>query len=285
MNKEQKKWALPKHQSCNSDRILTYLLTTLSSLSAAKTCPEPRDWRKNIIYKHFVCTIRPKKAERIARGQPLVVTESTIQVKLQYSLLICWWPRYSSISQFLQNTPKFMTIDISNFMTLLKRPKYVRMKITVPKEMILGQQYTSASLSLTIEICINHDNPRNVLPYGLSQAGLQANEDFRPTMCSRSASTRRTNSRANLCMLYGSISCVQSSLHTLVVNDFGVKYQGKWHIHHLKHTLKKHYSAVTTDWTGNRQASRPTRTTSPSRSTYPCHAGQTIKPSSKFNIK
>ncbi len=38
---------------------------------------------------------------------------------------------------------------------------------------------------------------------------------------------------------------------TLVVNDFGVKYVGEKHAHHLKNTLEKHYK-LTCDWTGTR---------------------------------
>jgi hypothetical protein len=38
---------------------------------------------------------------------------------------------------------------------------------------------------------------------------------------------------------------------TLVVDDFGVKYVGKEHAHHLKNTLKEHYK-LTCGWTGTR---------------------------------
>ncbi len=36
---------------------------------------------------------------------------------------------------------------------------------------------------------------------------------------------------------------------TLVVDNFGVKYVGKEHAHHLKNTLEEHYK-LTWDWTG-----------------------------------
>jgi hypothetical protein len=38
---------------------------------------------------------------------------------------------------------------------------------------------------------------------------------------------------------------------TLVVNDFGVKYIGKEHVHHLIQTLKQHYE-LEEDWGGTR---------------------------------
>ena len=38
---------------------------------------------------------------------------------------------------------------------------------------------------------------------------------------------------------------------TLVVDNFGVKYVGKEHAHHLKNTLEEHYK-LTCDWTGTR---------------------------------
>jgi hypothetical protein len=36
---------------------------------------------------------------------------------------------------------------------------------------------------------------------------------------------------------------------TLIVDDFGVKYEGEEHAKHLKNTLKEHYK-LTWDWTG-----------------------------------
>ena len=36
---------------------------------------------------------------------------------------------------------------------------------------------------------------------------------------------------------------------TLVVDDFGVKYVGEEHAHHLKNTLEEHYK-LTCNWTG-----------------------------------
>ena len=38
---------------------------------------------------------------------------------------------------------------------------------------------------------------------------------------------------------------------TLVVDDFGVKYVGKEHAEHLIDSIKKTYSKLTKDWTGN----------------------------------
>ena len=39
---------------------------------------------------------------------------------------------------------------------------------------------------------------------------------------------------------------------TLVVDDFGVKYNGREHAEHLLKVLRQHYEAVTDDWTGGR---------------------------------
>ena len=38
--------------------------------------------------------------------------------------------------------------------------------------------------------------------------------------------------------------------YTLVVNDFGVKYNRHEHAEHLKKVLEEHYK-VTTDWSGS----------------------------------
>jgi hypothetical protein len=137
---------------------------------------------------------------------------------------------------------KFMTMDISNFylMTPLKRPEYIRMKITdIPEEIIL--EYNLRDI-------VTEDGSIYIMAirgmYGLPQAGLLANELLE----------KRLNEDGYF----------QSKLvpglwkhewrpiqFTLVVDDFGVKYVGEEHAHYLKRTLEKNYS-VTTDWTGTR---------------------------------
>jgi hypothetical protein len=39
-------------------------------------------------------------------------------------------------------------------------------------------------------------------------------------------------------------------MFTLIVDDFGIHYEGKQHAHHLIAALKQDYKAVTTDWDG-----------------------------------
>ena len=94
---------------------------------------------KDVTYGQFVCTVRPEKAERnrtrfFVRGDrinhPGEVATSTADILVAKTLL-------NSVISTLG--AKFMTMDISNFylMTPLKRPEYIRVKLTdIPQEII-----------------------------------------------------------------------------------------------------------------------------------------------------
>ena len=137
---------------------------------------------------------------------------------------------------------RFMTMDISNFylMTPLKRPEYIRLKLSdLPKEIIKEYKlddYKNENDFVFFEVTKGM--------YGLPQSGLIANELLE----------KRLNKKGYF----------QSKLvpglwkhktrpiqFTLTVDDFRVKYIGREHAIHLKETLEEHYK-VTTDWTGNR---------------------------------
>ncbi|KAL7528154.1 hypothetical protein ACHAXR_005043 [Thalassiosira sp. AJA248-18] len=133
-------------------------------------------------------------------------------------------------------------MDISNFylMTPLKRPEYIRMKITnIPQEIIdeykLKEIDTNDGSIYIMAICGM---------YGLPQAGLLANELLEK--CLNKNGYRQSK------LVPGPWKQDWRPIQfTLVVDDFGVKYVGKEHALHLKDTLERHYK-VTNDWTGNR---------------------------------
>eukprot|EP00804_Cyclotella_cryptica_P005280 CCRYP_015798-RA/>CCRYP_015798-RA protein AED:0.29 eAED:0.29 QI:0/0/0/1/1/1/2/0/570 len=139
-------------------------------------------------------------------------------------------------------TAKFMTIDISNFylMTPLMRPEYLRVKLTdIPVEIITKYKlHNKANKYGFIFIEVTKGM------YGLPQAGLLANLLLE----------KRLNKHG-----YFQSKLVpglwhhnkQSILFTLVVDNFGVKYERKEDADHLLSVLQEHYT-VKADWAGTR---------------------------------
>ena len=134
----------------------------------------PRDRRKDVTYGQFVCTVRPEKAEsnrtrftvggdRINYpGEVATPTADMLVAKLLFNSVIS------------TKDAKFMTLDISNFylMTPLKRPEFIRMKLSdIPDEIIREYKLRDkATPDGSIYIVANKGM------YGLPQAGLLANE-------------------------------------------------------------------------------------------------------------
>ncbi len=202
----------------------------------------PHDRRKDVTYGQFVCTVRPEKAEtnrtrftvggdRINYpGEVATPTADMLVAKLLFNSVVS------------TDKAKFMTMDISNFylMTPLKRPEYIRMKLSdIPLEIIeeykLREKVTPDG---SIYIVANKGM------YGLPQAGLLANELLEKRL--------NENGYFQSKLVPGLWRHKWRPIQfTLVVDDFGVKYVGKEHALHLKHTLEQHYK-VTNDWTGTR---------------------------------
>ncbi|KAL7544208.1 hypothetical protein ACHAWF_007592 [Thalassiosira exigua] len=140
---------------------------------------------------------------------------------------------------------RFMTMDISNFylMTPLKRPEYIRMRMSdIPDEIICEyklRDFASDDGSIYIAAV------RGM--YGLPHAGLLANELLE----------KRLNAHG-----YRQSKLVpglwthdwRPIQFTLVVDDFGVKYCGEEHTRHLLNVLQANYN-VTADWSGQRYIS------------------------------
>ena len=202
----------------------------------------PKDRRKDVTYGQFVCTVRPEKKEQ--NRTRLVVGGD----KINYPGEVATPTAEMLVAKLLFNsvvsTPKakFMTMDISNFylMTPLKRPEFIRMKITdVPTE-IIDEYKLREKVSKEGSIYIMAIRGM----YGLPQSGLLANELL--------------EKRLNKNGYYQSKYIPGLWKHewrpvqfTLVVDDFGVKYVGKEHAMHLKEALEQDYT-VTTEWDGRR---------------------------------
>lgn len=135
-----------------------------------------------------------------------------------------------------------MTMDISDFylMTPLKRPEYIRIKMTdIPQEII--KEYKLHNI-VSKEGSIYIMAIRGM--YGLPQSGLLANELLE----------KRLNKHGYFQSKYipGLWKHEWRPVQfTLVVDDFGVKYVGEEHALHLKEALEQDYT-VTTEWEGRR---------------------------------
>ncbi len=135
-----------------------------------------------------------------------------------------------------------MTMDISNFylMTPLLRPEFIGLKLTdIPNEVI--KEYNLKEKA-TKNGSIYIKAKRGM--YGLSQAGLLANELLEKRL--NKHGYRQSKLVPGLWK-----HDTQPIQFTLVVDDFGVKYVGKKHAQHLKNTLKEHYK-LTCNWAGKR---------------------------------
>ena len=128
-------------------------------------------------------------------------------------------------------------MDLSNFYlnTPLDRPEYTRIKLTnIPQEIIDEYNLNQYAHNGWIYFKLSKGM------YGLKQAGKLANDLL----------SKRLNAR-------GYIQCditpglwrhkTHPVIFSLVVDDFGVKYEGQEHAQHLVNTLKKYYKLYTID--------------------------------------
>eukprot|EP00804_Cyclotella_cryptica_P015402 CCRYP_008024-RA/>CCRYP_008024-RA protein AED:0.10 eAED:0.10 QI:0/-1/0/1/-1/1/1/0/936 len=203
----------------------------------------PQERKKDVTYGSFVCMIRPEKTDEPNRtrftvggdrinypGEVGTPTAEMLVAKLLFNSVIS------------TPTAKFMTIDISNFylMTPLMRPEYLRVKLTdIPVEIITEYKLrdkVNKNGFVFIEVTKGM--------YGLPQAGLLANLLLE----------KRLNKHG-----YFQSKLVPWLWHhntrriqfTLVVDDFGVKYERKEDADHLLSVLQEHYT-VKADWAGTR---------------------------------
>jgi hypothetical protein len=132
------------------------------------------DCRKDVMYRQFVCLVRPEKAElnqmqfRVGGdrinypGEVATPTAEMLVTKMLFNSVIS------------TKGTRFMTMNISNFylMTPLHRPKFIRIKLTdIPDKVI--KEYKLREIA-TKNRSIYIRAKRGL--YSLPQAGLLANE-------------------------------------------------------------------------------------------------------------
>ena len=201
----------------------------------------PQDRRKDITYPRIVVDYRPQKEKpnrtRITVGgnrinYPFPVTTQTAEL-CTHKLLV-----NSVVST---KNAKYMTADIGNFYlgTPMERKEYMFMQLNlIPQEMQL--QYNLKQLEKDGKVYVEIHKGM----YGLPQAGILANQQLKKFL-----------------QPHGYIPCKHTPglwrhiwrpvKFTLVVDDFGIFYNGKEHAEHLLHVLNKYYPKITTDWAGS----------------------------------
>eukprot|EP00804_Cyclotella_cryptica_P009002 CCRYP_003107-RA/>CCRYP_003107-RA protein AED:0.29 eAED:0.29 QI:0/0/0/1/1/1/2/0/642 len=202
----------------------------------------PKNRLKDITYGQFVCTVRPEKKE--PNRTRLVVGGDRINYPGEVATPTADMLAAKILFNSVISTAKarFMTMDISNFYlnTPLKRPEYIRMKLSdIPEEIIT--EYKLRDL-------VEPDDCVYIIivlgMYGLPHAGLIANELLEKRLNQHGYHQSK--------LVPGLWSHKWRPIwFTLVVDDFGVKYVGKEHALHLKSVLESYYP-LSTDWTGNR---------------------------------
>ena len=196
---------------------------------------------KDVTYGQFVCNERPKKA-KVNRTRFTVGGD-----KVNYPVAVSTPTAEMLVAKILFNSvistknSKFMTIDISNFyLNSPLRPEFVKIKINdIPEEFIKeyklrdnvtphGYVYIMATKGM----------------HGLPQAGLISNKLLEKRLNKHGYQ----HSKLVPGLWRHNTRPIQ---FTLVVDNFGVKYVGEEHFHHLQQVLKQHYG-ITSDWSGQR---------------------------------
>ena len=202
----------------------------------------PENRKKDVTYGQFVCTIRPEKSEKERTrftvggdrinypGEVATPTADMLVAKMLFNSVVS------------TAGARCMTMDISNFylMTPLKRPEYVRIKMSdIPNEIIneynLRDKVTKNGNIYIMAI-------RGM--YGLPQSGLLANELLEKRLNKHGY----FQSKLVPGLWKHETRPIQFSL---VVDDFCVKYVGEEHALHLKKVLEENYK-ITADWTASR---------------------------------
>ena len=202
----------------------------------------PKERRKDCTYGKFVCDVRPTKAEpnrtRLTVGGDRINYPEDCGTPTADMLLV----KLLLNSVISTRRAKFMTADIKNFYlnTPLTRYEYVRLKLSdIPEEVIREyklREKANADGTVYIEI-------RKGM-YGLPQAGLLAQQ----LLEKRLETHGYTQSKIIPGFWKHKWRPIQFSL---VVDDFGVKYEGEEHAQHLMNALKNDYE-ISEDWEGEK---------------------------------
>ena len=203
----------------------------------------PHDRRADVTYPRVVCEVRPQKEDmnrtHITIGGNRICYPGDTGTKTGLLELV----KLVLNSVLSTRDGKFACFDLKNFYlgTPLDRPEYVRIKITdIPQEFIDEYDLNKYAHDGWVYFEINKG------VYGLKQAGKLANDLL---------TERLAKHGYYQCDITPGLWRHQwrPILFVLIVDDFGVQYQGKRHAEHLLAALQNDYE-VTTDWTGTKFA-------------------------------
>ena len=215
---------------------------TPSDPSTTTTSPVNGD-RSDVTYTRVVCEVRPTKEDpnrtRITIGGNRICYPGDTGTKTGSLELV----KLLLNSVLSRPNGKFASFDISNFYlgTPLDRPEYVRIKIAdIPQEFLDEYHLDTYTHHGWIYFEINKG------VYGLKQAGKLANDLL---------TERLTEHGYYQCLITPGLWRHQwrPILFVLIVDDFGIQFEGKKHAEHLLTSLQQSYK-VTTDWTGSKFA-------------------------------
>ena len=192
-------------------------------------------------YARFVCEIRPQKAEKECTR--LTVGGNLIDYPDSVTTRTCDLVTFKMHINSTLSRPKrkYCSFDVKNFYlnTPMERSEYMKIPLShIPDEII-----TEYSLRNKV----HHDSSIYIEiqkgMYGLPQAGMLANKLLKRRLAKHGYYEVRHTP--------GYWRHVWRPIDfTLVVDDFGVGYDGNEHALHLLQTLRLYHEAVSVDWTG-----------------------------------
>ena len=192
-------------------------------------------------YARFVCDIRPQKAEK--ERTRLTVGGNLIDYPDSITTRTCDLVTFKMHINSTLSRPKrkYCSFDVKNFYlnTPMERSENMKIPLShIPDEIITEYCLTNKvhrDGAIYIEI-------RKGM-YGLPQAGMLANKLLKRRLAKHGYYEVRHTP--------GYWRHVWRPIDfTLVVDDFGVGYDGNEHALHLLQTLRLYYEAVSVDWTG-----------------------------------
>ena len=192
-------------------------------------------------YARFVCDIRPQKAEK--ERTRLTVGGNLIDYPDSVTTRTCDLVTFKMHINSTLSRPKrkYCSFDVKNsyLNTPMERSEYMKIPLShIPDEII-----TEYSLKNKVhrDGAIYIEIQKGM--YGLPQAGMLANKLLKRRLAKHGYYEVRHTP--------GYWQHVWRPIDfTLVVDDFGVGYDGNEHALHLLQTLRIYYEAVSVDWTG-----------------------------------
>ena len=201
----------------------------------------PPEQRREVTYGRIVVAYKPDKLEK--NRSRLTIGGDLIKYPFDKSAPTADLPIIKLLWNSVLSTPgaKYFTMDISNFYlgTPLPRPEFMRLPVTMIPEEIM-QKYDLAKI---VDNGYVYCKIKKGM-YGLPQAGKIANDLL---------VKRMRKGGYHPCQFTPGLwrHVWRPVTFTLVVDDFGIKFQGDEHANHLKTTLEQWYD-VTVDWKGSK---------------------------------